>query len=100
MIALGRLNFQLFTIPRVFRNQQAAGSIPAGGSNPFKKKGTYEIRRNTRPEDDTQQLEVSSSFIYNQLQVCHRWTCSPPDRIETGSGRYSLRWQIFTGHWA
>jgi hypothetical protein len=24
--------FQLFTIPRMFRNQQVAGSIPAGGS--------------------------------------------------------------------
>jgi hypothetical protein len=32
-IARGRLNCPLFTIPRLFRNQQVAGSIPAGGSS-------------------------------------------------------------------
>ena len=33
-----RLNFQLFAMTGLFRNQQVAGSTPAGGSNPLKTK--------------------------------------------------------------
>jgi len=36
-IAHRRLNSQLFTLRRLFRNQQVAGSIPAGGSRNFLK---------------------------------------------------------------